>query len=94
MFFTQVKTLKERIEEEKGKDNFPVSGLKLIYAGMLCYIYVCVVPCFWLLNMRLNNTHLKFHLNGSVVQPYDVIMVLASSSIGCVAFSSRKNPQR
>lgn len=32
----QVKTLKEKIEEEKGKDHFPVSGLKLIYAGMLC----------------------------------------------------------
>nr|XP_046231324.1 UV excision repair protein RAD23 homolog B isoform X2 [Scatophagus argus] len=30
-----VKTLKERIEEEKGKDNFSVSGLKLIYAGKI-----------------------------------------------------------
>uniref|UniRef100_A0A674NSL5 UV excision repair protein RAD23 n=1 Tax=Takifugu rubripes TaxID=31033 RepID=A0A674NSL5_TAKRU len=30
-----VKTLKERIEAEKGKDNFPVSGLKLIYAGVI-----------------------------------------------------------
>ncbi|XP_059214457.1 UV excision repair protein RAD23 homolog B [Centropristis striata] len=28
-----VKTLKERIEEEKGKDHFSVAGLKLIYAG-------------------------------------------------------------
>lgn len=36
MFFIQVKTLKEKIEEEKGKDHFPVSGLKLIYAGMFC----------------------------------------------------------
>lgn len=36
VIFIQVKTLKERIEEEKGKDHFPVSGLKLIYAGMLC----------------------------------------------------------
>lgn len=32
--FLQVKTLKERIEEEKGKDHFSVAGLKLIYAGM------------------------------------------------------------
>ncbi|XP_034565558.1 UV excision repair protein RAD23 homolog B [Notolabrus celidotus] len=30
-----VKTLKERIEEEKGKDNFSVDGLKLIYAGKI-----------------------------------------------------------
>lgn len=37
--FSQVKTLKERIEEEKGKDNFSVSGLKLIYAGMLQTFY-------------------------------------------------------
>ncbi|XP_031715973.1 UV excision repair protein RAD23 homolog B [Anarrhichthys ocellatus] len=28
-----VKTLKEKIEQEKGKDNFSVAGLKLIYAG-------------------------------------------------------------
>lgn len=28
-----VKTLKERIEQEKGKDHFSVAGLKLIYAG-------------------------------------------------------------
>ncbi|XP_049460525.1 UV excision repair protein RAD23 homolog B isoform X1 [Epinephelus fuscoguttatus] len=28
-----VKTLKERIEQEKGKDHFSVGGLKLIYAG-------------------------------------------------------------
>ncbi|XP_042365051.1 UV excision repair protein RAD23 homolog B [Plectropomus leopardus] len=28
-----VKTLKERIEQEKGKDQFSVAGLKLIYAG-------------------------------------------------------------
>lgn len=34
-----MKTLKERIEEEKGKDNFSVSGLKLIYAGMLQTFY-------------------------------------------------------
>ncbi len=33
LFFAQVKTLKEKIEEEKGQDNFPVSGLKLIHAG-------------------------------------------------------------
>lgn len=31
----QVKTLKERIEQEKGKDSFSVAGQKLIYAGML-----------------------------------------------------------
>lgn len=30
-----VKTLKEKIEQEKGKDNFAVSGLKLIYAGKI-----------------------------------------------------------
>lgn len=30
-----MKRLKERIEEEKGKDIFSVAGLKLIYAGML-----------------------------------------------------------
>ncbi|XP_041961162.1 RAD23 homolog A, nucleotide excision repair protein a isoform X1 [Alosa sapidissima] len=30
-----VKVLKERIEAEKGKDNFPVTGLKLIYAGKI-----------------------------------------------------------
>jgi len=30
-----VKTLKERIEEEKGKDNYSVGGLKLIYAGKI-----------------------------------------------------------
>lgn len=30
-----VKTLKERIEQEKGKDGFPVAGQKLIYAGRI-----------------------------------------------------------
>uniref|UniRef100_A0A1A7WW31 UV excision repair protein RAD23 n=1 Tax=Iconisemion striatum TaxID=60296 RepID=A0A1A7WW31_9TELE len=30
-----VKTLKERIEQEKGKDHFPVAGQKLIYAGKI-----------------------------------------------------------
>lgn len=30
-----VKTLKEKIEEEKGKDGFPVAGQKLIYAGKI-----------------------------------------------------------
>ena len=31
----QVKALKEKIETERGKDNFPVSGQKLIYAGKI-----------------------------------------------------------
>ncbi|MED6250951.1 UV excision repair protein RAD23 B [Ataeniobius toweri] len=31
-----VKTLKERIEQEKGKEIFSVAGQKLIYAGMTC----------------------------------------------------------
>ncbi|XP_054612341.1 UV excision repair protein RAD23 homolog B [Dunckerocampus dactyliophorus] len=30
-----VTTLKERIEQEKGQDNFPVAGQKLIYAGKI-----------------------------------------------------------
>ncbi|KAJ8402384.1 hypothetical protein AAFF_G00368730 [Aldrovandia affinis] len=30
-----VKTLKEKIENEKGKDGFPVAGQKLIYAGKI-----------------------------------------------------------
>ncbi|XP_034047865.1 UV excision repair protein RAD23 homolog B isoform X2 [Thalassophryne amazonica] len=30
-----VKTLKEKIEQEKGKDNFPLAGQKLIYAGKI-----------------------------------------------------------
>ncbi|KAF7658128.1 hypothetical protein LDENG_00017180 [Lucifuga dentata] len=30
-----VKTLKEKIEQEKGKDSFPVGGQKLIYAGKI-----------------------------------------------------------
>ncbi|XP_049595313.1 UV excision repair protein RAD23 homolog B isoform X1 [Syngnathus scovelli] len=30
-----VTTLKERIEQEKGKDNFPIAGQKLIYAGKI-----------------------------------------------------------
>lgn len=34
-FFPQVKALKEKIEAERGKDNFPVSGQKLIYAGKI-----------------------------------------------------------
>lgn len=33
--FYQVKALKEKIEAERGKDNFPVSGQKLIYAGKI-----------------------------------------------------------
>lgn len=33
--FHQVKALKEKIEAERGKDNFPVSGQKLIYAGKI-----------------------------------------------------------
>lgn len=34
-FLNQVKALKEKIEAERGKDNFPVSGQKLIYAGKI-----------------------------------------------------------
>lgn len=34
-FLYQVKALKEKIEAERGKDNFPVSGQKLIYAGKI-----------------------------------------------------------
>ncbi|XP_071752844.1 UV excision repair protein RAD23 homolog B [Centroberyx gerrardi] len=30
-----VKTLKEKIEHEKGKDSFPIAGQKLIYAGKI-----------------------------------------------------------
>ena len=30
---SQVKTLKQKIEEERGKDVFPATGQKLIYAG-------------------------------------------------------------
>ena len=41
---SQVKTLKERIEEEKGKDNFSVAGLKLIYAGMLLFLSKSALP--------------------------------------------------
>lgn len=29
----QVKSLKEKIENEKGKEQFPAGGQKLIYAG-------------------------------------------------------------
>ena len=29
----QVKSLKEKVEKEKGKETFPVTGQKLIYAG-------------------------------------------------------------
>ena len=32
-FTLQVKALKEKIEQEKGKDTFPAGGQKLIYAG-------------------------------------------------------------
>jgi hypothetical protein len=28
-----VKSLKEKVEKEKGKETFPVTGQKLIYAG-------------------------------------------------------------
>ncbi len=30
-----MKALKEKIEAERGKDHFPVSGQKLIYAGKI-----------------------------------------------------------
>lgn len=39
-FALQVKTLKEKIEQEKGNDNFPVAGQKLIYAGMLLKVFI------------------------------------------------------
>jgi UV excision repair protein RAD23 len=31
--YWQVKSLKEKIETEKGKDGYPATGQKLIYAG-------------------------------------------------------------
>ena len=34
-FTLQVKALKEKIEQEKGKDTFPAGGQKLIYAGIV-----------------------------------------------------------
>lgn len=37
----QVKALKEKIENEKGKESFPVAGQKLIYAGLSFYVCVC-----------------------------------------------------
>lgn len=33
MCVCQVKALKEKIEEERGKETFPAAGQKLIYAG-------------------------------------------------------------
>lgn len=33
VLFVQVKALKEKIEEDRGKDAFPAAGQKLIYAG-------------------------------------------------------------
>lgn len=46
ILLSQVTTLKERIEQEKGKDGFPVAGLKLIYAGMFTgFLQVyCFIP--------------------------------------------------
>lgn len=41
----QVKTLKEKIENEKGKDGFPVAGQKLIYAGTVCLLFPCSLFC-------------------------------------------------
>lgn len=40
---SQVKALKEKIENEKGKDSFPVAGQKLIYAGLYVFFSGCVV---------------------------------------------------
>jgi hypothetical protein len=47
-----VKKLKEKIEEEKGKETFPAAGQKLIYAGMFIFLLmVCEVEIFTLFNM-------------------------------------------
>lgn len=35
--------MKEKVEEEKGKETFPAAGQKLIYAGMFIFLYVCEV---------------------------------------------------
>lgn len=44
-FSLQVKTLKEKIENEKGKDGFPVAGQKLIYAGTVSVLYSPALSC-------------------------------------------------
>lgn len=43
----QVKTLKEKIENEKGKDGFPVAGQKLIYAGTVSVLYSPALSFVW-----------------------------------------------
>ena len=35
-----MKELKEKIEADKGKDDYPAGGQKLIYTGEYTYIYV------------------------------------------------------
>lgn len=56
----QVKALKEKIENEKGNDGFPVAGQKLIYAGTvsaplpceLCNVFVFVVVAIYSLDYQ------------------------------------------
>lgn len=63
---SQVKALKEKIENEKGKDGFPVAGQKLIYAGtsslslhvIRCNCVACLDGCFQLIRMRLWVMHM------------------------------------
>lgn len=43
MLWLQVRALKEKIEEEKGKDSFPAAGQKLIYAGLLAESFFAFV---------------------------------------------------
>lgn len=40
-YIFQVKALKEKIENEKGKESFPVAGQKLIYAGVSLSLCLC-----------------------------------------------------
>lgn len=52
VFVFQVKSLKERIEQEKGEEHFPFAGQKLIYAGRMCGL-LCKNP---LLNLFFKNS--------------------------------------
>lgn len=44
LFILQVKALKEKIENEKGKESFPVAGQKLIYAGLSFSLCLSLCP--------------------------------------------------